>query len=195
MPDAVEGESYPMFPVFGTHIRGPAQLGRSVLRTFAFPYRGERYWNNINCLGHQPGRTLRLHDHEPERQPRGRRLRGKVFILPKPEVCRAREESAVPPTGRELLRVVISHRSSRARYKPFRKSRGWATASGPPPTNATLSAERVRAPLSSPAGTPPLVKRGPPGGCARLRRGLRPPVSHSRSRYWPSPPSSEGCRY
>ena len=64
------------------------------------------------------------------------------------------------PPGQELLGVITSHGPSRESYRPSRKSRGWpAEAIGPPAADAALSAERVRAALSSPAGAPALLQR------------------------------------
>jgi hypothetical protein len=67
-----------------------------------------------------------------------------------PEVC-APERSRSPP-GQELLGVITSHGPSRECYTPTRKSRGWAAeAIAPSATDAALSAEGMRAALSSQA--------------------------------------------
>ena len=73
------------------------------------------------------------------------------------------------PPGRELLGVITSHGPSRESYTPSRKSRGWpAEAIGPPAANAYLSAERMRAALSSSASAPALLQRALPGGGAEM---------------------------
>ena len=60
------------------------------------------------------------------------------------------------PPGQELLGVATSHGPSRESYRSSRKSRcGTAEASGTPAEGAALSAERMRAALSSAAGAPP----------------------------------------
>src|SRR5712692_7674643 len=72
------------------------------------------------------------------------------------------------PPGQELLGVITSHGPSRESYSPYRKSRGGpAEAIAPPAANPPVSAERLRAALSSPAGPAALLQRGlPPGGTA-----------------------------
>ena len=72
------------------------------------------------------------------------------------------------PPGPELLGVITSHGPSRECYKPSRKSRGSAEANGPPSANAAMSAERVRAALSSSASAPALLQRELPGGGAEM---------------------------
>src|ERR1017187_4957191 len=72
------------------------------------------------------------------------------------------------PPGQELLGVITSHGPSRESYSPSRKSRGTAAAIAVSAADETLSAQRVRAALSSPAGTPALLQRGMPGGGAEM---------------------------
>ena len=72
------------------------------------------------------------------------------------------------PPGQELLGVITSHGPSRESYRPSRKSRGSAEAIAPPAADAALSAERMRAALSSPAGAPALLQRRVPGGGAEM---------------------------
>ena len=72
------------------------------------------------------------------------------------------------PPGQELLGVITSHGPSRESYRPSRKSSGAAEAIGPPAADAALSAERMRAALSSPAGAPALLQRRMPGGGAEM---------------------------
>src|SRR5580692_1553734 len=84
-----------------------------------------------------------------------------------PEVC-APERSGSPP-GQELLGVITSHGPSRECYTPSRKSRGWpAEAIAPPVAEAYLSAEGMRAALSSSASAPALLQRALPGICAAM---------------------------
>src|ERR1035437_10077657 len=68
------------------------------------------------------------------------------------------------PPGQELQGVITSHGPSRESYSPSRKSRGTAAAIAVSAADETLSAQRVRAALSSPAGAPALLQRGMPGG-------------------------------
>ncbi len=72
------------------------------------------------------------------------------------------------PPGPELLGVITSHGPSRESYRPSRKSRGSAEAFSTPAAHAVLSAERMRAALSSPAGAPALLQRALPGGGAEM---------------------------
>jgi len=73
------------------------------------------------------------------------------------------------PPGQELLGVITSHGPSRECYTPTRKSRGWpAEAIAPPAADASLSAERMRAALRSPAGAPALLQRRMPGSGAGM---------------------------
>src|SRR5277367_4158759 len=66
------------------------------------------------------------------------------------------------PPGQELLGVITSHGPSRESYSPSRKSRGTAAAIAVSAADETLSAQRVRAALSSPAGAPALLQPGMP---------------------------------
>src|SRR6266851_1409125 len=72
------------------------------------------------------------------------------------------------PPGQELLGVITSHGPSRESYSPCRKSRGGAAqAIAPPAANPPVSAERLRAAVSSPAGPPTILQpRVPSGGAA-----------------------------
>src|ERR1700734_3864032 len=70
--------------------------------------------------------------------------------------------------GQELQGVITSHGPSRESYRPSRKSRGSAEAFSPPAAHAVLSAEGMRAALSSPAGAPALLQRALPGGWAEM---------------------------
>src|SRR5271169_200303 len=72
------------------------------------------------------------------------------------------------PPGQELLGVVTSHGPSRESYRSSRKSRRSAPAFGTPAAEAALSAEGVRAALSSPASAPALLQRAVPGGGAEM---------------------------
>jgi hypothetical protein len=73
------------------------------------------------------------------------------------------------PPGRELLGVITSHGPFRESYSPTRKSRGQlAQAIAPPAADASLSAEGMRAAISSAAGTPALLQRRLPGVGATL---------------------------
>jgi len=72
------------------------------------------------------------------------------------------------PPGQELLGVVTSHGPSRESYRSSRKSRRSAQAFGTPAAEAALSAERMRAALSSPAGAPALLQRALPEGGAEM---------------------------
>jgi hypothetical protein len=72
------------------------------------------------------------------------------------------------PPGRELLGVITSHGPFRESYTRSGKSRGSAEAIAPPAADASLSAEGMRAAVSSPAGAPALLQRGLPGSCAAL---------------------------
>jgi hypothetical protein len=72
------------------------------------------------------------------------------------------------PPGQELLGVITSHGPFRESYRSSRKSRGSAEAIAPPAADAVLSAERMRAALSSPAGAPALLQRALPGGGAEM---------------------------
>ena len=73
------------------------------------------------------------------------------------------------PSGRELLGVITSHGPFRESYSPSQKSRGGrAEAIGTPAADAALSAEGMRAALSSPAGAPALLQRALPGGRAEM---------------------------
>ena len=68
------------------------------------------------------------------------------------------------PPGQELLGVITSRGPSRESYNPSRKSRGTAAAIAVSAADETLSAQRVRAALSSPAGAPALLQPTVPGG-------------------------------
>ena len=72
------------------------------------------------------------------------------------------------PPGQELLGVITSHGPSRESYRSSRKSRGSAEAFSTPAAHAVLSAERMRAALSSPAGAPALLQRRMPEGGAEM---------------------------
>ncbi len=61
------------------------------------------------------------------------------------------------PSRADLLGVVTSHGPFRESYESSRKSRGSAEAIGPQAKDAGLSAERMRAALSSAAGAPALL--------------------------------------
>lgn len=64
--------------------------------------------------------------------------------------------------------VITSHGPYRECYSLSRKSRGTAAAIAMSAAEAVLSAERMRAALSSPAGAPALLQRGVPEGCAEV---------------------------
>lgn len=73
------------------------------------------------------------------------------------------------PPGPELLGVVTSHGPFRESYKPCRKARGQAAATGRPlAADAALSAEGVRAALSSPASAAAVLQRALPSGGAEV---------------------------
>src|ERR1017187_2140037 len=72
------------------------------------------------------------------------------------------------PPGQELLGVITSHGPSRESYSPSRKSRGTAAAIAVSAADASLSAERMRAALSSPASTSTLLQPVLPGGGAEV---------------------------
>ena len=73
------------------------------------------------------------------------------------------------PPGRELLGVITSHGPYRESYSPTRKSRGQsAEAIALPAEDASLSAQRMRTALSSPADAPALLQRTLPGVGAAL---------------------------
>src|SRR5437879_3872300 len=76
---------------------------------------------------------------------------------------------ADPSPGQELLGVITSHGPFRQSYSPSRKSRGWpAEATPPPAADAGLSAERMRAALSSAPITTALLQREVPGGGTKM---------------------------
>src|ERR1035438_3216306 len=89
-----------------------------------------------------------------------------IDFVVEPEVC-ALERSGSSP-GQELLGVITSHGPSRESYMSSRKSRGTAAAIALPAADAAVSDERVRAAISSPAGTPALLQRGMSGGSAEM---------------------------
>src|SRR3977135_2768769 len=70
--------------------------------------------------------------------------------------------------GQELLGVITSHGPSRESYTTSRKSRRSAEAIGTPAAHAALSAERVRAALSSPPSMPALLQRALQEGSAAM---------------------------
>src|ERR1700685_1254284 len=72
------------------------------------------------------------------------------------------------PPGPELQGVITSHGPSRESYRSSRKSRGAAEAFSPPAAHAVLSAEGMRAALSSLAGAPALLQPELPGGGAEM---------------------------
>ena len=74
-----------------------------------------------------------------------------------------------PPPGPELLGAFTSHWPYRESYTSSRKATGPRTeTAGTPTAEAALSAERMRAVLSSPAGAPALLQRALPGGGAEM---------------------------
>src|SRR5207247_9310287 len=78
----------------------------------------------------------------------------------------APRRGADPSPGQELLGVITSHGPFRESYSPSRKSRGWpAEATPPPAADAGLSAERMRAALSSAPITTALLV---PGGGTKM---------------------------
>jgi hypothetical protein len=72
------------------------------------------------------------------------------------------------PPGQELLGVITSHGPLRESYNSDRKSRRSAEAIGTPAENAAVSAQRMRATLSSSPGAPALLQRALPGGGAEM---------------------------
>ena len=97
------------------------------------------------------------------------------MICNEPEVHRAPERSAflsgVGASGSRHLPWP-----SQESYQPNRKARG-AAAFGPPTADAAVSAERVRAALSSTASAPALLHRTLPAGGAEVVAVPRLPVS------------------
>ena len=72
------------------------------------------------------------------------------------------------PPGPELLGVITSHGPSRECYRPSRKSRRSAEATGAPAAEAALSAQRLRAVFSSATGAPAVLQRALPRGGAEM---------------------------
>ena len=70
--------------------------------------------------------------------------------------------------GQELLGVITSRGPSRESYQASQKARGRAAAEGPPAPKPTVSAERMRATLSSSAGAAAVLQRTLPGGSAEM---------------------------
>ena len=82
-------------------------------------------------------------------------------------LLRPGEEWRSPP-GQELLGVVTSHGPFRECYNSSRKASGAAEAIPPPTADAALSAERLRAALSTPPGAAALLQRALPEGSAEM---------------------------
>ena len=74
----------------------------------------------------------------------------------------------VPPPGQELLGVITSRGPSRESYNSMRKATGAGEAGGPPAAGAAVSAEGMRASISSAAVAPALLQRGLPGSGAEV---------------------------
>jgi hypothetical protein len=84
-----------------------------------------------------------------------------------PEVAAPRRGIVSSP-GQELLGVITSHGPSRESYRSSRKSRGSAEAFSAAAADAAVSAQRMRAALSAPAGAPALLQPVLPGGSAEV---------------------------